>query len=156
MKTALGPSPPSCGDTPAEGFPGGGSASPWISPLTLSCWCRGGRQWTPPRSHQWSPLAADKWGGGTVAGQQKCVVKIEYGWVCVCVCVCVHIQKIHSFVVSKTTKLCILNEWNAWSLENLIHRVCLKPSVMLEGIRGSRRFPTAPAATFLRPLHLSC
>lgn len=34
-RTALCPSPPSCGDTPSGGFPGGGSVSPWTSPLTL-------------------------------------------------------------------------------------------------------------------------
>lgn len=77
MKTALCPSPPSCGGTPTEGFPGGGSALPWISPPTLSCWCRDGQQWTPPRSPRWSPRAGDKWGRGRVRGQQKCAVKIE-------------------------------------------------------------------------------
>lgn len=62
MRTALCPSPPSCGDTPSEGSPGGGSASPWTSPLTLSYWCRGEPLWTPPLLHQWSPWAVDKWG----------------------------------------------------------------------------------------------
>ena len=95
MKTALCPSPPSCGDTPAEGFSGRGSASPWISPLTLSCWCRDGRQWILPRSRRWSPRAGDKWGWGTVGGQQK-----WDGWVCLCVCACLQ--------DNKTTKLHIL------------------------------------------------
>lgn len=36
-RTSPCPSPPSCGGTPSEGFPGCGNASPWTSPPTLSC-----------------------------------------------------------------------------------------------------------------------
>lgn len=153
MKTALCLSPPSCGDTPTEGFPGGGSASPWISPLTLSCWCRDGRQWTPPRSRRWSPRAGDKWRGGTVGGQQKWVVWIEYGWVCVCVYL-PYLPYCH-FVDNKA----VYNEWIAHRTSSTFQtavRVSLKPSMMLEGISGSRRFFTASPDCWVVTFLLSC
>lgn len=52
-------SPPSCGGTPAACSPAGGSASPCSSPLTWSCWCKGGPQWTPLQLPHWSPQAAN-------------------------------------------------------------------------------------------------
>ena len=70
-RTALVLSPPSCGDSPSEGSPGGGSVSPWTSPRTLSCWCRGEPRWTPLRWRRWSPLAGDEWGGGGGGGWKR-------------------------------------------------------------------------------------
>lgn len=53
-------SPPSYGGTPVAYSPAGGSASPCSSPLTWSCWCRDGPQWTPLQLPHWSPQAAIK------------------------------------------------------------------------------------------------
>lgn len=60
-RTALCPSPPSCGGIPSEACPRCDSASPWTSPRTWSYWYRDGRPWIPHQRHQWSPRAGGRW-----------------------------------------------------------------------------------------------